>query len=159
MCWTLHLSWCMLLGWWSRVWEISRVQVNWNCWSSCRVFLLLSILQLFPNLSRGISSFCSLVGCTYLHPNILAAFWVFWRVVVIDFLLWAPHSLSNVRSSDLPLSWIPLCPVLYLLFLRLFSIYILAFLSDRKNYGTEFWLCDRTPIPHLMPSLYWRWAQ
>jgi hypothetical protein len=28
------ISWCILPGWWSSVWEISGVQVNWDCWSS-----------------------------------------------------------------------------------------------------------------------------
>ena len=41
LCWVsyqlVHASW----------WEISGVQVNWDCWSSCRVALLLSLFQLF----------------------------------------------------------------------------------------------------------------
>ena len=37
-----HISWYMLPGWWSSVWEILRFQVNWDCWSSYRVSLLLS---------------------------------------------------------------------------------------------------------------------
>jgi hypothetical protein len=32
MCWELHISWCMLPVWWPSVWEISGVQINWNCW-------------------------------------------------------------------------------------------------------------------------------
>lgn len=28
------ISWRMLPGWWLHVWEISRVQVTWDCWSS-----------------------------------------------------------------------------------------------------------------------------
>jgi hypothetical protein len=27
MCWGPHISWCMLPGWWSSIWEISGVQV------------------------------------------------------------------------------------------------------------------------------------
>jgi hypothetical protein len=42
MCWWPHIGWCMLPGWWSSVWEISEVHINWNCWSSYRVALLLS---------------------------------------------------------------------------------------------------------------------
>jgi hypothetical protein len=46
MCWESHISWCMLPSWCSSIWEISRVQVNWDCWSSCRVSLLLYSLLL-----------------------------------------------------------------------------------------------------------------
>ena len=49
MCWEPHISFCMLPGWWSSVWEISGVQVNWGVWSSNRVTLLLSFFQLFLN--------------------------------------------------------------------------------------------------------------
>jgi hypothetical protein len=49
MCWGPHISWCMLSVWWSSVWEILRIQVNWNCWYSYRVALLsffqLSLIQ------------------------------------------------------------------------------------------------------------------
>jgi hypothetical protein len=37
MCWGPHISWCMLPGCWLSVWEISGVQVNWDCWSSYKV--------------------------------------------------------------------------------------------------------------------------
>jgi hypothetical protein len=37
MCWAHHISWCMLPGWWSSVWEIAGLQVNWDCWTSNRV--------------------------------------------------------------------------------------------------------------------------
>jgi hypothetical protein len=53
-----HINWCMLPGWWSSVWEISGVQVNWDCWSSYRVTLLLTFFQLFPNSTTGVCSFC-----------------------------------------------------------------------------------------------------
>jgi hypothetical protein len=45
LCWRPHISWCMLSVWWSSVWEISGVQVNWDCWSSCRIALLLTFFQ------------------------------------------------------------------------------------------------------------------
>jgi len=44
-----HFSWCRLPGWWSSVWEILELQVNWNCWFSYKVAILLSFLQFFPN--------------------------------------------------------------------------------------------------------------
>jgi hypothetical protein len=56
----------VLFIWWSGVWEISGVQINWECWSSYRVALFLSFFQSFPNLTTGVSSFCPLVGCTCL---------------------------------------------------------------------------------------------
>lgn len=34
MCLGPPINWCMLPGWCSSVWEISGVQVNWNCWLS-----------------------------------------------------------------------------------------------------------------------------
>jgi len=43
--------------------------------------------------------------------------------------------------------------LLDLLFLRLFSISIPAFLSDTKNYGSEHGLWDSNPILHLMAFL------
>ena len=49
MCREPQISWCMLPSWWLSVWEISRVQVNLDCWSSYRVALFLSFFQLFPN--------------------------------------------------------------------------------------------------------------
>jgi hypothetical protein len=91
MCWGPHISWCMLPGWWSSVWEISGVQLNWNCWSSYRVALLLSFFQFPPNSTTGISSFCPLVGCKYLHLTLSAACWVFWRAVMIGPFLWVLH--------------------------------------------------------------------
>jgi hypothetical protein len=89
------------------VWEISRVQVNLDCWSSYMVVLFLSFFQPFPNLTTGISSSCPLVGCKYLHLTVCVG--SFRRTVMLGPFLWVLHSLSNsVRSWVLPLSWIPL---------------------------------------------------
>jgi hypothetical protein len=46
MCWGPHISWCMLPAWWSSVWEISGVQINWDGWIFYRVAFLLSFFQL-----------------------------------------------------------------------------------------------------------------
>jgi hypothetical protein len=73
MCWRTHISWYMLPGWWSSVWEISGVQVNWDGWSSYQVAHLLRFFQPFPNLATGVSSFFPLVGCQYLHLTLSAA--------------------------------------------------------------------------------------
>jgi hypothetical protein len=81
----------------------------WDCWSFYRVSLFLCFFQAFPNLTTGISSFCSLAGCKYLHLTLSAACWVFRSVVMRRSVLWVHHSLSDsVRSWDLPWSWIPL---------------------------------------------------
>ena len=41
---------CMLIFWWLRFWEILRIQVGRDCWSSYGVtLLLLSFFQPFPN--------------------------------------------------------------------------------------------------------------
>jgi hypothetical protein len=45
VCWRPHISWCMLSVWWSSVWKISGVQMNWDCWSSYRIPFLLSFFQ------------------------------------------------------------------------------------------------------------------
>ena len=99
----------MLPGWLSSVWEISGVQINWNWWSSYRITLLHSFFQHFPNSTTGVSSFCPLVGCKYLHLTLSCACWVFLSAVVLGPFLWVLYSLSNsFRLWDLPFSWIPL---------------------------------------------------
>ena len=67
MCWGPHITWYMLPDWWSSVWEILQVQVDWDCWSFYRVTFLLSFFQHFPNSTTGVSSFYPLVECRYLH--------------------------------------------------------------------------------------------
>jgi hypothetical protein len=104
VCWGPHISWYMLADWWSNVWEISVVQVNWDCWTSYRVTLLLSFFQPFPNLTTGVISFSQFVGCKYLHLTLSAACWVFQRSVRIGPILWGIYSLSNsVRPWEPPL--------------------------------------------------------
>jgi hypothetical protein len=66
--------------------------------------------------------------------------------------LWALHSLSTRDLPPLELDD-TLGLSLDLLFLRLLSISIPAFLSDRNNYGWEVWLWYGNPLPHLMPCL------
>jgi hypothetical protein len=58
VCWRPHISWCSMLSvWWSSVWEISGVQINWDCWSSYRNH---SSLQLFqPSLIQQQGSVAS----------------------------------------------------------------------------------------------------
>jgi hypothetical protein len=109
MCWGPHISSCMLPGLYSSIWEITGVQVSWYCLSNYRVAHLLSLLQLSPNSTIGVSCFCPLIGCKYLPLTLSTACWVFQRAVMIDSFLWVFHSLSNsVRSWDFLLTWIPL---------------------------------------------------
>jgi hypothetical protein len=67
------ISWCMLPGWWLSIWEISGVQVSWDCWIPYGVALLLSFFQHFPNSTTGVPSFCPKFGCQYLHLSQSAA--------------------------------------------------------------------------------------
>jgi hypothetical protein len=82
MCWGTHINWCVLPGWWLSVWEVSGVQVSWECWSSYRVSLL-SFFHLIPNSTTGVPGFCPLVGCKYLHLTPSGACWAFQRAVMI----------------------------------------------------------------------------
>jgi hypothetical protein len=43
VCW--GASYQLLSVWWPSVWKISGVQINWDCCSSCRIALLLSLFQ------------------------------------------------------------------------------------------------------------------
>ena len=61
MCCGSHISWCMLPVWWPSVWDISRVQFSWNCWSSMGQPSS-SASSSFPT-TTGIPSFCSVDGC------------------------------------------------------------------------------------------------
>jgi hypothetical protein len=53
MCKGPYISWCMLPGRWLSVWEISGVQVSWDCRSSHGITLLLSFFQLLLNSTTG----------------------------------------------------------------------------------------------------------
>jgi hypothetical protein len=107
VCWGPHMSWCMLSVWWSSIWEILGIQINWDCWSSYRIALPLSFFQ--RNSSTGVNCFCPLVGWRYLYLTLSAACWIFWRAVMIGPILWVFHNLdSSVRPWGLPLRWIPL---------------------------------------------------
>ena len=75
MCWGPHISWCMLPNWWLSIWEILGIRVSLDCWSSCRVAVLFSFFQLFPNSATWVSSFCPLVGYKYLHLTLTAVYW------------------------------------------------------------------------------------
>ena len=100
----------MLPGWWSSVWEISGVQINWDCWSPYGVTLLFSFFLPFPNSTTGVSSFYPLLG----YLTLSAPCWIFWSLNMLDPLLWALHSLSNSdKPWDLPLSWILPCPWIF----------------------------------------------
>ena len=99
----------MLSVWWSNVWEISGLQINWDCWSSYRITLPLSYFQ--PSLIQQQGSAASV---HWLSANICiwlsAVCWGFWRVVISEGpFLWVLHSLSNsIRPWNLLLTRIPL---------------------------------------------------
>lgn len=45
MCRELHISWCMLLSWWSSVLEITEIQLDWDCWSSYMIIIGIVVLE------------------------------------------------------------------------------------------------------------------
>jgi hypothetical protein len=57
VCWGPHISWCMLPCWCSSIWEISGVQVNWDCWTPTGLSLS-SDSSAFSNSTTGVSCFC-----------------------------------------------------------------------------------------------------
>jgi hypothetical protein len=104
--WEPRISWCMLPVWWSSVWEISGIQINWDCWSVLLQDHPFPQLHLaFPNSTTGVGCFCPLVGHNYLSLPLSSACWVFRSAVMISPFMWVLHSLSNsARPWDLPLS-------------------------------------------------------
>jgi hypothetical protein len=77
ICWRPHISWCMLPVWWSSVWEISGIQINWDCWYSYRVALLLSFTQPLPNSTTGVSASVHWLGaniCIWLFQLLVGSF-------------------------------------------------------------------------------------
>jgi hypothetical protein len=104
VCWGPHINWCMLPVWWSSIWEISGVHINWDCWSFYRINSSPQLLLAFTDSTTGVSSFCPLVGFKYLHLTLSAAYCI-QEAIMIGPFLGALHSLSNsVRPWDLPLS-------------------------------------------------------
>jgi hypothetical protein len=75
------ISCCMLPGWWLSVWEISGVQVSWDCWSSYGAALLFSFFQLCPN-STGVPRLL-FIGWLYLLLTCPAACWAFQRAAML----------------------------------------------------------------------------
>ena len=103
MCWGPHISWCIIPGWWSGVWDISGVKINWDCWFSHRA-ILLSFFQPLFNSTTGFSSFCPFVGYKYLPLTLSVACWVFQSTVMLGPFLWGFHSLTNGQALG-PSPW------------------------------------------------------
>jgi hypothetical protein len=101
MCWRPHISWCMLPGWWSSVWE------SWGGGGGRLIETAGSptglpspqFLSAFPNSPTEVSCCCPLIGCKYLHLTLSAACWVFQREVMID--PFCEHSIASVIVSGL----------------------------------------------------------
>jgi hypothetical protein len=88
VCWGPHISWCVWPGWWSSVWEISGVQINWDCGSSYRIALVLSFFQPFliqqrasadslhwlsTNICIWLSCLLSLLECSHDRSHFVSA--------------------------------------------------------------------------------------
>ena len=134
------------------------VQVSWDCRFSYRVIFLLTFFQLFPNSTPGVSNFCLLVRCKYMHLTLLAACWVFQSTVMVGSFLWeliASVTVSGLRAS----LWVgcKFGPVGGHPFPQALLHFVPTVLSDRNNYGPEiFTLKDGNPIPPLVaPSFCW----
>ena len=77
VCWEPHISWCMLSIWWSSVWEILGVQINWDCWCSYRITLLLSFFQPFLIQRQGSAASVHWLGannCIWLFQLLVGSF-------------------------------------------------------------------------------------
>jgi hypothetical protein len=96
--------------------------VIWDRWSSYRVSFLLSFFQLFPNSTTGFTSYCLLVGCKYLHLTLSAAFWAFWKAVMIckhtiaplivsglEIFLWAESQFGPETRPPFPQAFLHIC--------------------------------------------------
>ena len=160
MCLEPYISWCMLPGWWLSVWEISRVQVNWDCWSSMGL----------PSFSSS-SSF-SLIQ-TQESPT--SVHWLGVSIgICLSQLLVGPlrgqlccpvckHTITTVIVSGLGASpwdgsWVG--PVTGLSFTQSF-IHFCPWNSFRQEQfsARDFWLWDGNCIPQLDAlSFYWNWT-
>jgi hypothetical protein len=100
--WRLHISWCILHIWWYSVWEISRVQINWDYCSSYRITPLLCFFQ--PSLiqQQGSAASAHWLGAKYLHLIFSDACWFFWSAVMIG--PFCEHSIDLVIVSGLETS-------------------------------------------------------
>jgi hypothetical protein len=78
-----HISWWVLPGLWLSVWEISGVQVSWDCWSSYGVTHILSFFQAFPNSSTRVPGLCPLVGYKCLIMTCSATCWASQRTAML----------------------------------------------------------------------------
>jgi hypothetical protein len=99
ICFRPHISLCMLPGWWLSVWKISGVRVSWDGWSSYGDAVLLSFFHLFHNSATGVSGFCPLVECKYLHLTLLAAYWASQRAAMLDSYWSCSLVLSTISVS------------------------------------------------------------
>ena len=87
------ISWCMLSFWWSSVWGIFEVQINWDCWSSYRITLVLSFFQ--PSLIQQQGSASSV---HWLGANI--CIWLF-QLLVGSFKVLSDQRNANQNYSTL----------------------------------------------------------
>ena len=150
-----HISWCRLTGLWLSVWERSGVHVSWDYRSFNRFALLFSFFQLFSSSTNGVLSLFPLLQNKYLHLTLSASWWVFQRALMIGPLFWAQLSMSNsVRPCRLPLGGSQFGLVTRHPFLRLFSIFVPAFLSDSNSSGSEFFTVGWQPHPSTWCPLF-----
>jgi hypothetical protein len=72
-----HIRWCMLPVCWSSVWEVSGVQINWDCWSSYRITLHLTFFQFSLIQQQGSAAYGHWLGvniCIWLFQLLIGSF-------------------------------------------------------------------------------------
>jgi hypothetical protein len=118
------------------------------------------LLSDIPNSTTGVSCFCPLVVCKYLHLTLSAACWVFQRIVLIDPFF--EHSIASVIVSGLGTSpragshFGPLCG-------PSFPQAPLHFHPCNSFRQEQLWVWDATVEWQSHPSVdaltsCWRWA-
>jgi hypothetical protein len=132
------------------VWQISRVQLSWDCWSSCWIPLL-SFFQPFPNSTIGVLGFYPLVRCKYLLLSLSDAYWASQRAAMLG----CRYTIASVIVSSLgaaPWPGFKLGPVIG----PPYAQSLLHFSPWRVFMQGQFWVrvfdCGMaTPSIHLMP--------
>ena len=112
----------------------------------------LSFFQPFPTSSTGVTRFCTLVVCKYLHRTHSPVGWIFQRTVIIGSFLSRFHSVSNSAKALVPS--LELYPTVELSLPSFSSssspFHVHVVLPTGKVVGHSFGLWAGTPIPHLM---------